>query len=459
MKQNYTKLPAAIAIGLFIATGAHAQIITTIAGSGSTPGFYGDGGQATNALLDDPDGVVVDDSGNVYITDQYNQRIRKITATTGVINTIAGHTLAGFAGDGELDTAAKFDDPAGLALDDSGNLYIADVTNNRIRKITKATGIITTIAGDDSTGYHKYDDGRPADSASLFGPSGVAVDDSGNVYIADFGNSLIRKVNAQTHNISTIAGVAYSPGYSGDNGLATAAKLSNPAGVALDDSGNIYISDNTNNRIRKITKATGIITTIAGNGKLGFSGDDSIADSAEIDYPFGLVVDGSGNVYFADEGNNRIREINKSTGIITTFAGGGTNGLGDGGPPDSAGLSEPIAVAFDGSGNLYIADQDHSRIREVIAHTTGINTVQVNTGITVYPVPSSGQMTVKLTGNGYIAMKVFDELGRVVYNQPLNVEQEENNLNINISNMPNGIYILQLLTQKGISCREIEVQK
>jgi trimeric autotransporter adhesin len=443
----------------FISTGSSTQIITTVAGGAQ--GFSGDGGQATAAAFDDPDGVVVDDSGNIYIADQYNQRIRKITAKTGIINTIAGHTLAGFAGDGELDTAAKFSNPAGLALDDSGNIYIADVNNNRIRKITKATGIITTFAGDDSTGYFKDDEGKPADSASLYAPSGVAVDDSGNVYIADWGNSLVRKVTAKTYKITTIAGIAYSPGYSGDNVQATAAKLFNPADVALDDSGNIYISDNSNNRIRKITKATGIITTIAGKGKLGFSGDDGLADSAEIDYPFGLTVDDTGNVYFADEGNNRIRKIQKSTGIITTFAGGGTMGLGDGGPPDSAELDEAIAVAFDLSGNFYIADQDHNRIREItVVSSAGVNQLSaINNRLSIYPNPSSGQFTINLNSSqNHYTIEVYNVMGEKIY-QSVNKSPLGDLGVIDLSAQPAGIYFIYLKSEEEIEVGKIITTK
>ena len=217
--------------------------------------------------------MAVDASGNLYIADTGNNRIRKVSAT-GIITTVAGNGSAGYSGDGGPATSAQLDGPEGVAVDGSGNLYIADTCNNRIRKVS-ATGIITTVAGNGSAGYSG--DGGPATSAQLSLPAGVAVDGSGNLYIADSGNNRIRKVSA-TGIITTVAGNG-SPGYSGDGGPATSAQLNQPAGVAVDASGNLYIADSSNNRIRKVS-ATGIITTVAGNGFDGYSGDGGPATSA-----------------------------------------------------------------------------------------------------------------------------------------------------------------------------------
>jgi sugar lactone lactonase YvrE len=325
-------------------------IITTVAGNGIN-GYSGDGGLATAAMLRNPTGVAVDASGNLYIADYINNRIRKVSPS-GIIITIAGTGTFGYSGDGGPATSAQFANPRGVAVDGSGNLYIADLINHRIRKVNLITGIITTVAGRGAGGYSG--DGSLATAAQLSFPSGVAVDGSGNLYIGDNGNNRIRKVNLGNGIITTVAGNG-TVGYSGDNGPATSAQLSGPAGVAVDGS-NLYIADGNNYRIRKVNLSTGIITLVAGNGAGGYSGDGGLATAAQLYAPEGVVVDGSGNLYIAEINNNRVRKVNLSTGIITTVAGNGTVGYsGDGGPATSAQLTSPTGVAVDGSGNLYIA--------------------------------------------------------------------------------------------------------
>ena len=229
-------------------------------------------------------------------------------------NTIAGD---GTVGDAGLATASRLRSPCGVAVDASGNINIADTYNNRIRMVTKSTGIITTVAGNGNYGYSG--DGGLATSASLRRLYSAVVDASGNIYIADTFNNRIRKVTKSTGIITTVAGNG-NYGYSGDGGLATSARLYNPYGAAADVSGNIYIADTYNNRIRMVTTSTGIITTVAGNGTYGYSGDGGLATSARLRYPSGVAFDASGNVYIADTYNGRIRLLTKSTGIITTVA-------------------------------------------------------------------------------------------------------------------------------------------
>jgi trimeric autotransporter adhesin len=344
-------------------------IITTVAGDGTT-GYKGDGGLATSAGLYYPQGVAVDASGNIYIADTVNHRIRLVTKSTGIITTVAGDGTIEYKGDGGLATSAGLYFPYGVAVDASGNIYIADYYNHRIRLVTKSTGIITTVAGDGIAGY--TGDGGLATSAGLNYPQGVAVDASGNIYIVDTSNSRIRLVTKSTGIITTVAGDGTIE-YKGDGGLATSAGLYYPYGVAVDASGNIYIADTVNGRIRLVTKSTGIITTVAGDGSILYKGDGGLATSAGLYSPFGVAVDASGNIYIADTVNSRIRLVTKSTGIITTVAGDGTVGYkGDGGLATSAGLSTPYGVAVDASGNIYIVDSSRVRLVNPTASTASL---------------------------------------------------------------------------------------
>ena len=337
--------------------------ISTIAGTGSS-GYSGDGGAAIDASLNGAYGVALDSSGNVYIGDTKNNRIRMIDAITGNISTIAGGGSS--LGDGGAATSAQLDRPSGLALDSSGNIYIVDTWNYRIRKIDAITGYISTIAGTGIRGYSG--DNGAATSAQLNSPYGVDLDSYGNVYIADTNNYRIRKIDASTGNISTIAGTG-NYGYSGDGGAATSAQLTNTFGVTLDSYGNVYIADKAAHCIRKIDAITGIISTIAGTGGIGsfgYSGDGGAATSAQLRNPFGVALDSSGNVYIADSGNQRIRKVDVSTGIISTIAGTGSSGYsGDGGAATSAKLNQTQALTLDSSRNVYIADNKNHIIRKL----------------------------------------------------------------------------------------------
>ncbi len=327
--------------------------IETIAGTGAQ-GSSGDGGPATEAQINRPYGVAADSAGNLYIAGFLSHRIRKVTPA-GVIDTFAGMGISGSTGDSGPATSARLNEPADLALDGAGNLYIADSNNNRIRRVD-AAGVITTVAG----GGSSLGDGGPATSARLNLPYGVAADGAGNLYIADTGNHRIRKVDAATGIISTVAGTGVS-GYSGDGGAATSAQIDLPSGVAVDGSGNIYIADSDNDRVRKVD-AAGVMTTTAGTGTAGYGGDGGAATAALLNNPWGMAVDDSGSLYIADSDNNRIRKVD-AAGVITTVAGGGSS-LGDGGAPAEAQLNQPTDVAVDGAGNLYIADAVNERVRK-----------------------------------------------------------------------------------------------
>ena len=340
---------------------AHAQIISTIAGNG-TYGYTGNGGQATAAELIAPEAGALDAAGNFYFVDDdgTNAHIRKIT-TAGIISLVAGNGTEGYSGDGGQATAAALRNPWKVALDLTGNVYIADASNSRIRKVIISTGIISTYAGNGTSGY--TGDGGQATAAELGNSRGVAVDANGNVYIADASNSVIRKVTT-AGIISTVAGNG-TGGFSGDGSQATAAKLAGPSRVAVDAVGNIYISDYGNNRIRKVTTA-GIINTVAGNGTSGFSGDGGQATAAELSTATDMSFDASGNLYFSDIWNYRVRMVNPS-GIISTIVGNGTAGFsGDGGAPTAAELHGP-SVTSDAYGNLWVCDANNYRIRKVSA--------------------------------------------------------------------------------------------
>jgi sugar lactone lactonase YvrE len=338
-------------------------IITTVAGGGN--GGLGDGGLATNASLNGPSDVAVDASGNLFIVDSGNNVIRK-AGTNGIMTTVAGNYSTGgsYGGDGGPATNASLNDPLGAAVDACGNLFIADTYNNVIRKVD-TNGIITTVAGNHKTGGSYGGDGNPATNASLSYPCGAVVDASGNLFIADTGNNIIRKVD--TNGIITTVAGNYSTGgsYGGAGGPATDASLNNPSAAAVDASGNLFIADTDNQLIRKVD-TNGIITTVAGNGSYGYSGDGGPATNASLNYPYGVAVDAFGNLLIADSGNNVIRKVDTG-GFIATVAGNGTQGYsGDNGMATNAGLNYPCGVAVDDSGNLFVADTGNNVIREVV---------------------------------------------------------------------------------------------
>lgn len=283
-----------------------------------------------------------------------------ISTVVGVNPNTGGPATAGYFGDNGLATSAELNAPIAVALDSSGNLYIVDSGNDVIRKVTKSTGKISTFAG--IYGSFMYaGDGGAATSASFNVPYGIAVDSAGNVYVSDYKNHAVRKINT-SGTISTVAGTGIY-GFSGDGGAGTSAQLNAPIGLAIDSQNNLYIADSNNYCIRMLNTTTGIITTVAGLAtNLGYSGDGGPATKAKMGLPFGVAVDSAGNLYISDKGNNRIREV--SNGIINTIAGTGVKGFsGDGGPAVKAMLSAPWGLNVDSAGNLYVADYGNNRIR------------------------------------------------------------------------------------------------
>lgn len=352
-----------IALSILVNTDVKAQYVTTFAGTG-TASFGGDGGAALSATMNTPSRCIFDAAGNMYIADATNNRVRKVTTSTGIITTVAGSGTAGFSGDGSAATAANLNSPTGLALDGAGDLYIADLYNHRIRKVTLSTGIITTVAGSNTTGAFAGDGGA-ATSARLNGPFGIAFDAAGDLFIADQNNHRIRRVNMSTGIISTFAGSATS-GYTGDGGAATSATLSSPAGVSIDAAGNVYIADYFNNAIRMVEAGTGNIITAAGTGSTGYSGDGGAATSARLAFPTDVAFDGSGDFFIADLNNHVVRRVDVASGNISTFVGSNTAGFnGDCNSPSTADLNLPMGIAFNAAGALYIADRGNNRIRFV----------------------------------------------------------------------------------------------
>jgi len=425
MKKNIILLGAFLLVFVFSAKGQ--GIITTIAGNG-TIGSSGDGGLATNANLFGPYSVALDGLGNYYIADSYNNRIRKVDAT-GIITTIAGNDTGGYNGDNIPAVSALIKHPAGIACDASGNVYFGDSQNNRVRKINTSTGIITTIAGNGVMGYNG--DGIAADTAELNNPYGVTLDGAGNIYINDCQNFRIRKINP-AGIISTVVGTGVL-GNSGDGGLATSAEIINPYGIVTDNTGDIYFSDYTAGIVRKVD-ASGIITTIAGLGTTSLLGDNGPADTARLASPAGLAMDGNGNIYIADGEHRRIRKITMATGIITTVAGNGMNGYnGDNILATEAELADPCGIAVDGAGNLYIVDFGNNRIRFVTSTESVGNVNNTNVHLGIYPNPSMGSVTIDITAkmSAEVNITITNTFGKKVSefitltNQPVTIQMDE----------------------------------
>jgi trimeric autotransporter adhesin len=449
-------------------------IVNTIAGGGTSG--LGDGGQATDAQLNGPYWIAIDKIGNLYISDWSDYRIRKVVSS-GIISTIAGNGWDGYTGDGGQATVAEIGEPNGIAFDSADNLYIVDNFFNVIRKVDNSTGAISTVAGNGyqyggGTGGWYSGDGGPATIAELNRPQAVCLDKSGNIYIADYYNNLIRKVTDSTGIITTVAGNGYggwrgigtwSGAYAGDGGQATEAELHGPAGVTVDDSNNVYIADEWNDAIRMVKASTGIITTVAGKGITGYSGNGGQATSAKLSFPSGVSFDNSGNMYIADGNNNVIRFIDKNSGIISTIAGNGYEagtGLGgfsgDGGAATASEMYGPSFIAFDSLGNYYIADGGNNRIRKVTKDTdtvTGINELIAKSGeVRVFPNPSDGSFTVALSHAELVSasqtiIEVYNVLGEQVYNATL--EQVQGDNLINLTGQPGGVYLYRVLDESG----------
>ncbi len=379
--QQWVSAMATGPLGVFIP-----GTIDTVAGN-NTWIYAGDGGIANQSSIFLPFGVAVDAAGDMFIADSSNDRIRKVQGGSQIISTIAGNGILGATGDGGPALQATISNPTSITVDPAGNVFFADNGNNAIRRIDAFTGIITTVAGKLAT--HGYTgDGGPATAATLNGPNGISLDAAGNLYIADTANNVVRMVSASTGIISTVAGTGVAA-FTGEGGPAVSATLNTPWGVTVSSTGLLYIADQGNNRIR-LVDASGKITTILGNGVIGYTGDNGPASAATVNVPAGVAVDVAGNIYVADSGNNVIRKINASTNVITTIAGDGTESIsGDKGPATAGGLYGPYSITFDSYGSLYVADVFHNRIREIYASSATLEYKPIREGRVSAPLPQT----------------------------------------------------------------------
>jgi uncharacterized protein (TIGR03437 family) len=420
--------------------------ITTVAGSSKCCNSA-DGGQAVNTWLPSTGGITLDRSGNLYIWDGQSSKVRKVD-TSGVITTVAGNGIPGYTGDGGPATAAEIfanGSVFGLAVDAAGNLYISDGENHVVRKVNTA-GIISTVAGTGSPGFSG--DGGQATSAQLDFPAGIALDSAGNLYIADSSNNRVRKVST-SGIITTFAGNG-NVTYSGDGVAANTSAVSRPEGITTDDAGNVYISETSNSRVRKVDTA-GIIHTVAGQTTktIGFSGDGGPATAATLAGPIGLAVDHSGNLYIADNSNGRIRKVD-AAGIITTYAGiDGTAStpIGDGGPATSAYLGVPKDVVLDGSGNLYVAASAGgvSRVRKIAA-AAGLSTSPTSLAFAYSfggqsPASQTVSVTASSSGTGFTAAATTTSGGNWLSVSPASGTAPATlTVSVNPAGLPGGVY-------------------
>jgi len=445
---------------LFIALGAKAQIISTVAGNG-TLGYSGNGGPALSASCDTPRDVDVDMYGNLYIADAGNNVIRKVSGN--IMTTVAGNGTPGYSGDNGAAVSASLSKPSWVSVDYAGNLYIADIGNYVVRKVS-TSGIITTIAGNHTLG--NSGNGGKATSAELGWPFAVVPDNEGDIYISDYYNSCIWKVNS-AGTISTLAGTG-TGGYRGDGGHATLAELYNPAGMSLDASNNLYFADYSNNVIREVT-AGGIIYTVAGNGTSADAGDGSPATAASFVNPISVAVDADENLFISDPGASRIRYVQSSSGNISTYAGNGTPGYtGNGYHSYAAEINNPAGSKVDRYGNFFFADQDNYVIRGISTGNIPINGVKPVTGssndMEIFPNPNTGIFSIKGKLNSLndekVSLEVTDMLGQAVYKNTTTASAGSINLQITLDNiLPNGVYLLHIISCDGANVLRFVVEK
>ena len=440
-------IPLCISLILGISLKSEAQLyISTFAG-GSFASGTGDGGPATNGHLLSPSGVCTDKFGNIYVADQNDCRIRKID-TAGIITTVAGRGPGGasFYGDGGQADSARICYPEGVAVDTAGNIYIADQNNNAIRVVRG--GIIHTLAGNGIAGDTV--NGGPATAARLWHPADVAVDKYGNVFFVDQDNHKMKRIDT-AGIITTIAGTGV-PGYNGDGIAADTALLNFPQGIAVDTFGNVYIADFYNSRVRKVDMTTGLISTIAGTGVGGATaGDGGPATAATIWDAAAVGLDKMGNIYLTDFYNFKIRKIDP-LGNISTIAGNDTSGFtGDCGPATNAEMSFAQGVTADDSGNVYIADFANSRVRKVSKFRNCIptsidNKKDTNQDVSIYPNPSNGEIsiTVDETIIG-LCGEIYNAYGILVRNFIINDARTQ----INLNDVPQGIYYLAIVNSQN----------
>ena len=442
---------------------AQSQVISTLAGTG-VQGFNGDGYPALMAEFNCPENIMVDHSGKVYIADFWNGRIRMITPD-GLITTIAGNGTDTHSGDGGQATLAGINSPVDIAMDKIGNLYIAEdsltdpstthytYSGSYIRKVD-TNGVITTIAGNGSVGTSG--DSGLALNAGFYAISGICLDDSSNIYVTDY-EGVVRKIN-RSGIITTVAGMANTYGFSGDNGPATSALFRAPSDVVVDHHGNIYIADDANNRIRRVDTA-GIITTIAGcdtNGAYG--GNGGPATAAYLYWPEGITVDDTGNLYFAEFANAVIRKVD-TAGIISTVAGNNINGYsGDGGLADTAELWDPTGIAIDSLGNMYISDFGNEDVRVVtITNAASVkNKILSNISLNTWPEPNNGTFTLRASSakNEIADISVTDINGRTIKKIAGHTNKD---IEININAAP-GVYFLTVSTENELQTTKMELR-
>ncbi len=427
--KNHTLIAIGFLISVFISSGVNAQIITTVAGNG-IEGFNGDAGPATDAEIYRSDCIALDGSGNLFFVDRAKHCIRKVSAD-GIISTITDTSSGGFSGDGGPASVAILNNPASVAFDRVGNMYIADSWNNRIRKID-TIGNISTYAGVGSAGFSG--DGGAASAAEFNRPIAVAVDAIGNVFVSDAANICVRKVDT-TGTITTVAG-NHTTGYSGDGGPATACALGGVAGLSVDKNGQLFITDAFNNCIRKVD-VFGVITTIAGTGFGGFSGDGGSATSALLNFPHDVAVDSLENIYIADYYNNRIRKVD-NLGTITTIAGSSliAGYFGDDGAATSARLFYPISVCHDNAGNIFISDFGNYRMRKIGMSSVLINPTALS-GVRSYTNPVTNILKVE-SSTPISKIQMHSLNGRKICEHDCGSKQVE----VNVGNLVPGIYLL-----------------
>ena len=441
-------------------------VMTTIVGD-SVAGYSGDNGPSNLAKLNQPHDVCMDAAGNMYIADMGNHVVRKITKSTGIITTIAGNGTPGYLGDNGRGTAAMLTAPTYLALDNFGNLFISDggdpamsvMGSPVVRKLNLATGVITTAAGNGAVGF--TGDGGQATAAELDLPQGICVDPAGNLYIVDWNSNVIRKVTKATGLISTIAGSASgTAGFSGNGGPALSALMTNPQAICITPNGDLYFSDMMGEYIRKVVAATGAMAAVSGNGGL-FSGDGGPAITAGLGNVDGLCSDWHGDVYCC-EWSCSCRKITVSTGIINILAGDpsidGYNG--DGGVATSIYMNWPAGLCVDPTtGNIIIADALNERIRN--ATQPGFITTRTNNVVTlpearIFPNPTAGAFVVTTTDDQKLStMDILNATGDVVFTTTL----KENQTNVNLTTQPAGMYFIQISSSAGTTTQKVMIMK
>lgn len=444
-------------LSVLAAYNAGAQLmILTRAGKG-VEGYAGDGSMADTCQLHWPEAIAVTDSNDIFIADADNNVIRKIDRHTGIISTVAGSGyragtgLGGYGGDGGPATAARLWYPSGVAVDPIGNIYIADQRNDRIRKVD-TFGVITTVAGTGIPGY--MNNGGPATNAQLSHPTRITLDAAGNLFVADSGNNRIRKIDVGGI-ITSVAGNGIN-GFNGDGGAAVSAELNTPIDMDVDAAGNMYIADYSNNRIRKVD-AAGTITTYAGITIPGYAGDGGPATAANINHPSGIAVDAAGNVFFSDLANFRVRKIDP-TGIITTVAGNGEAGYnGDNIQATNARLWFPEGIALDRRGQLYICDKGNDRIRLVTGVLDINNISNEQLSLSLFPNPNDGDFTVNFSSP--VEEQVHIVISSVTGQKVQDIMASANSpVQVSLRGMAPGMYYLSAATAHGVLNERVVVR-